>query len=122
MKQLRPTEPTQISTSTQSPTNNPSTSNVEALQDIGILRDAQALGVEEMINFQSIQEDHNHVEHTPIIEEHVIEAPQQRSSRTSCPPSIPRLSSVRKRTPRRIHVDESCMSGLEGKLLKRTID
>ena len=26
------------------------------------------------------------------------------------------------RTPRRIHVDESCMSGLEGKLLKRTID
>ncbi len=86
------------------------------------MRDAQALGVEEMINLQSLQEDHNHVEHTPIIEECVIEAPQQRESRTSCPPSIPRLSSVRKRTPRCIHVDESCLSGLEGKLPKRTID
>ena len=122
VKCLRPIDPTQISTTTQSPTDIPSMSNVEALQDIGILRGAEALGVEEMINLQSLKKYHNHVEHTPIIDEHVIEAPQQRSSGTSCPPYILRLSSVRKRTPRCIYVDESCMLGLEGKLPKRTID
>ena len=52
------------------------------------------------------------------------EAPQQRSPgiHSSCPPSLPRLSTVIKRTPRHIHVDESCLSGLEGKLPKLTID
>ena len=38
------------------------------------------------------------------------------------PPSLPRLSTARKRTPRRIHVDKSCLSGLEGKFPKCTID
>ena len=54
----------------------------------------------------------------------VNEAPQQRSPgiRSSCPPSLPRLSTARKMTHRCIHVDESCFSGLEGKLPKRTID
>jgi hypothetical protein len=66
VKRLRPTDPTQIPTTTQSPTDIPSTSNAPAIQDFGIMRDTQALGVEEMINLQSIQEDHNHVEHTPI--------------------------------------------------------
>ena len=40
VKRLRPMDPTQVPTSTQSPTNNPSMSHVEALEDIGILRDA----------------------------------------------------------------------------------
>ena len=105
-------DPTQVPTSTQSPTNNPSTSYVEYLEGIGVLRDDEyeALDLGEMINLQSLQEDHNHVEHTPIMDRHVNEAPQQRSPRirSSCPPSLPRLSSARKRTPRRIHVDESC--------------
>ena len=39
VKRLRPTNPTQVPTSTQSPTNNPSTRHVEALEDIGVLRD-----------------------------------------------------------------------------------
>ena len=90
------------------------------------MRDAeyQALELGAMINFQSLQEHHNHVEHTPNMDQHVNEAPQQRNPRirSSCPLSLPRLSIARKRTPRRIHVDESCMSGIEGKLLKRTID
>ena len=49
---------------------------------------------------------------------------QQRSPgiHSSCPPSLPRLSTVRKRTLRCIHVDESCLSSLEGKFPKRTID
>ena len=77
-----------------------------------------------MINLQSLQEDHNHVEHTPNMDQHVNEAPQQRSHgiRSSCPPYLPRLSTTRKRTPRRIHVDESCMLGLEGNFPKNTID
>ena len=41
VKQLRPTDPTQFPTSTQFPTNNPSMSHVEDLEDIGVLRDAQ---------------------------------------------------------------------------------
>ena len=98
----------------------------KALEDIGILRDVefQALDVGEMINFQYLQEDHNHVEHTPNVDQHVNEATQQRSPRmrSSCPPSLPRLSSARKMTPRRIHVDESSLSGLEGKFPKCTID
>ena len=114
VKRLRPTDPTEILTSTQSPTNNPSTSNVEDLEDIGILRDAEALDVEAMINLQSLQEDSVQVEHTPNMDQHAI--------RTPCPPALPRLSSVRKRTPRRIPVDKICLSGLEGKLPKRTID
>ena len=118
--------PTQIPTSTQSPTNNPSTSHAEALEDIGILRDTefQVLEVGEMINLQYLQEDHNHVDHTPNMHQHVNEAPQQRSSaiRSSCPPSPPLLSSARKRNPRRIHVDETCLSGLEGKFPKHTIN
>ena len=67
VKRLRPTDPTQVPTSTQSPTNNPSTSHVEALEDIGVLRDAEyeALDLGAMINLQSLPEDHNHVEHTP---------------------------------------------------------
>ena len=112
-------DPTQIPTSTQSLTNNPSTSHAEALEDIGILRDIeyQVLDLGTMINLQSLQEDHNHVKHTPNMDQHVNEAPQQRSSgiRSSCPPSLPRLSSTRKMTPRHINVDESCLSGLEGK-------
>ena len=35
VKRLRPMDPTQIPTSTQSPTNNPSMSHVEALEDMG---------------------------------------------------------------------------------------
>ena len=77
-----------------------------------------------MINFQSLQEYHNHVEHTPNMDQHVNEAPQQRSLviRSSCPPSLPRLSSARKRTPRCIYVDEICLSILEGKFPKHTIN
>ena len=41
VKQLRPMDPTQIPTSTRSPTKNPSTGHVEDLGDIGILRDAE---------------------------------------------------------------------------------
>ena len=119
-------DPTQIATSTQSPTNNPSMIHVEALEDIGVLRDVEyeALDLGAMINFQSIQEYHNHVEHIPNMDQHVNEAPQQRSPgiHISCPPSLPQLSSARKITPRRIHVDESCLSGLEGKFPKCTID
>ena len=42
-------------------------SHAEAFEDIGILRDAeyQALDVGAMIYLQYLQEDHNHVEHTP---------------------------------------------------------
>ena len=119
-------DPTQIPKSTQSPTNNPSTSHVEALEDIGILRDVdyQALDLRAMINFQSILEDCNHVEHTPNMDWHVNDSPQERSLgiRSSCPPSLPRLSIARKRTPRCIHVDESCLSVLEGKFPKCNID
>ena len=52
------------------------------------------------------------------------EAPQQRSPGicNSCPPSLPRLYTARKRTPRCIHVDEICLFGLEVKFPKRTID
>ena len=93
-------------------------SHVEALEYIGVLRDAEyeALDLGEMISLQSLPEDHNHVEHTPNMDRHVNEAPQQRipGIRSSCPPSLPRLSTARKRTPRRIHVDENCLSGLEG--------
>ena len=125
VKRLCPTDPTQVPTSTQSPTNNPSTIHVEALEDIGILRDVEyeALDLGEMINFQSLQEDHDHVEHIPNMDQHVNEAPQERSSgiHCSCPPSIPQLSIVRKMTPRHIHVDGSFLSGLEGKFPKRTI-
>ena len=126
MKRLRPTHPTQIPTSRQSPTNNPSTSHAEALEDIGILRDTefQVLDVGEIINLQCLQEDHNHVEHTPNMDRHVNEAPQQRSPQihSSCPPSLPQLSTARKRTPRCIHMDEIYLSGLEGKLPKHTIN
>ena len=101
-------------------------SHVEALEEMGIMRDVeyQELDLGAMINLQPLQEDHNHVEHTPNMDQHVNEAPQQRSPgiRNSCPPSLPQLSTVRKMTPRRIHVDESCLSDLEGKLPKRTID
>ena len=67
VKWLRPTDPTQVPTSTQSPTNNPSTSHVEALEDIGVLRDTEyeVLDLGAMINLQSLLEYHNHVEHTP---------------------------------------------------------
>ena len=52
VNQLCPTYPTQVPTSTQSPTNNPSTSHVEALEDIGTLRDVEyeALDLGEIIN------------------------------------------------------------------------
>ena len=78
VKRLRPMDPTQVPTSTQSPTNNPSMSHIEALEDIGVLRDAEyeALDLGEMINFQYLQEDHNHVKHTPNMDQHVNEAPQ----------------------------------------------
>ena len=89
VKRLRPMDPTQTLTTTQSPTDIPSTSNASTIQELGIIRDVEALGVEEMVDLQSVQEDPIHAEHTPIIEEPVIEAPQQRESRTSCPPSIP---------------------------------
>ena len=58
------------------------------------------------------------------MDQHVNEAQQQRSSgiRSSCPTSLPQLSSARKRNPRHIHVDESCMSCLEGKFQKHIID
>ena len=56
VKWLRPTDPTKIQTSTQSPTKNTSTSHAESLEDIGILRDVeyQALDLRAMINFQSL--------------------------------------------------------------------
>ena len=77
-----------------------------------------------MINLQYLPEYHNHVEHTPNMDRHVNDSRQQRSPgiHSSCPPSLPRLSTARKRTPRHIHVDESCMSGLEGKFPKCTIN
>ena len=58
------------------------------------------------------------------MDQHVNEAPQQRSSgiHSSCPPSLPQLSSARKRTPRCIHVDESLLLGLKGKFPKCTIN
>ena len=67
VKRLRPTDPTQVSTSTQSPTNNPTMSHVEGLENIGTLRDIeyQALDLRIMINLQYLQEYHNHVKHTP---------------------------------------------------------
>ena len=54
VKWLRPTDPTQVPTSTQSPTNNPSMSHVEALEDIGVLRDVEyeVFDIGAMINFQ----------------------------------------------------------------------
>ena len=57
LKWLRPTDPTQVPTSTQYRTNNPSMSHVEALEDIGVLRDIeyQALDLGAMINFPSLQ-------------------------------------------------------------------
>ena len=57
VKWFCPTDPTKIPTSTQSPTNNPSTSHVEALEDMGILRyvEYQALELGAMINLQSLQ-------------------------------------------------------------------
>ena len=63
-------DPTQVPTSAQSLTNNPSTSHVEALEDIGVLRDAEyeALDLGSIINLQSLPEDHNHVEHTHNID------------------------------------------------------
>ena len=81
VKWLHPIDPTQIPTSTQSPTNNPSASNVEDLEDIGILRDAEALDVEAMINLQYLQEDSVQVKHTPNMDQHAI--------RTPCPPALP---------------------------------
>ena len=67
-------------------------SHVEALKDIGILRDVeyQLLDLREMINLKSLQEYHNHVKHTPNMEQHLNEAPQQRISgiRSSCLPSL----------------------------------
>ena len=52
VKRLHPMDPTQVPTSTHSPTNNPSTSPVEALEDIGVLRDVvyEALDLGAMIN------------------------------------------------------------------------
>ena len=67
VKQLHPMDPNQVPTSTHSPTNNPSMSHVESLEEIGVLRDVEyeALDLGAMINLQSLPEDHNHVEHTP---------------------------------------------------------
>ena len=55
-------------------------SHAEALEDIGILRDTefQVLDIGEVIKLQCLQEDHNHVENTPNMHQHVNEAPQQR--------------------------------------------
>ena len=93
VKRLRPMDPTQIPTSTRSPTNNQSTSHAKALEDIGILRDVeyQSLDLGVMTNLKSLEEGQNHVEHTPNMDQHVNEAPQQRSSgiRSSCTPSLP---------------------------------
>ena len=93
VKRLPPMNPTQVPTSKQSPTNNPSTSHVEALDHIGVLRDAEyeALDLGAMINLQSLPEDHNHVEHIPNMDRHVNDSPQQRSPgiRRSCRPSLP---------------------------------
>ena len=101
-------------------------SHAKALEDIGVLRDAEyeALELGTMINLQCLLEEHNHVEHTPNMDQHVNDSRQQRSPgiHSSCPPSLPRLSTARKRTPRCIHVDEICMLGLEGKFPKCTID
>ena len=93
LKWLHPTDPTQVPTSTQYPTNNPSMSHVEALEDIGVLRDAEyeALDLGAMINLQSLPEDHNHVDHTPNMDRHVNDSRQQiiRGIHSSCPPSLP---------------------------------
>ena len=79
VKRLFPMDPTQIPTSTQYPINNPSTSHAEPLEDIGILRDTdyQVLDLGEMINLQSLQEDENHVQYTPNMDQHVNEEPHQ---------------------------------------------
>ena len=126
VKRFHPTDPTQVRTSTQSPTNNTSMSHVESLEDIGVLRDAEyeALNLGALINLQSLLEDHNHVKHSPNMDRHVNEAPHQRRHGicSSCPPSLPRLSTTKKRTPRCIHVDGNFLLCLEGKFPKRTID
>ena len=66
VKRFHPMDPTQVPTSTQSPTNNPLMIHVESIEDIGVLRDAEyeALNLGALINLQSLPEDHNHVEHT----------------------------------------------------------
>ena len=48
-------------------------SHVEALEDIGVLRDAkyEVLDLGAMINLQSLLEYHSHVEHAPNMEQHV---------------------------------------------------
>ena len=50
-------------------------SHVEALEDIGVLRDIEyeALDLGAMINLKSLQEENTHVDHTPNIDEHVNE-------------------------------------------------
>ena len=87
--------------------------HVEALEGIGVLRDAkyEVLDLGVMINLKSLPEDHNCVKHTPNMDRHVNDSRQQRSPgiRSSCPPSLPRMSIARKRTPRCIHVDESSL-------------
>ena len=67
MKRLHPIDPTQVPTSTQSPTSNPSTNHVEALEEIGVLRDAEyeALDLGAMINLKYLPEYHNHVDQPP---------------------------------------------------------
>ena len=118
VKRMRPTEPTQIPVSIQPPTNNPSTSDDQVLQDFQIPIDANytEYDAQQSVNVQCPHNEQTHVQHTPILNQHVNEVPEHTS-----PPPLPQLSTARRKTPRRIRVDDSTLASLEGKLPKRTI-
>ena len=69
VKRMCPMEPTQIPTSSQPPTNNPSTSSDQVLQDFQILVDDNytEYDAQQVAYFQSPHNEHTHVEHTPIL-------------------------------------------------------
>ena len=73
VKRMRPTEPAQIPASIQPPTNNPSTSDDQVLQDFQILIDANytEYDAQQTTNVQSPHNEQTHVEHTPILNQHV---------------------------------------------------
>ena len=82
-------EPTQIPTSGQSPTNNPSTSSDQVLQYFQIMIDANytEYDAQKVDNFKSPHNEHTHVEHTPILNQSVNKVPEH-----TRPPPLPQLS------------------------------